>query len=92
MILALKIKLHLPACQSLKDKRRLLQSLLTRSRRQFQIAICELALQDKLQVTCLEACTCCESRVQAERVLGSFLRWIEATYDLDLVEVEWRDA
>ncbi len=41
-----KIKLYLPESQSLKDKRRVLKSLIARLKNRFNVAIAEVEAQD----------------------------------------------
>lgn len=89
MILGIRVRLSLPASQSLKDKRGVMRSLLTRARQDFNLACCELDLMDMTQAAIIEACTCSNKRVQAERVLRKFLNWIEGAYPLEIVEVDW---
>lgn len=49
----LTVALHIPAAQSLKDKRMVLKSLKDRARAKFNVSIAELDGQDKWQVaTC----------------------------------------
>ncbi len=45
----LEIDCHIPGSVSLKDKRRVLSSLMSRLRRQFNIAACEVEFQDQWQ-------------------------------------------
>jgi uncharacterized protein len=47
MIGLLTIHLHLPGCNSLKEKRGRLKPLLARLHRQFNISVAEMELQDK---------------------------------------------
>ncbi len=44
-----KIEFHLPYAQNLKEKRSILQSVVTRSRNRFNVSIAELDFQDKWQ-------------------------------------------
>ena len=48
-----RIKLHLPGSQSLKDKRHVIKSLLTRVRNSFNVSICEIEERDLWQVAVL---------------------------------------
>jgi uncharacterized protein YlxP (DUF503 family) len=47
MLATLTIHLHLPACSSLKEKRGRIKPLLARLRREFNISVAEMDLQDK---------------------------------------------
>jgi uncharacterized protein YlxP (DUF503 family) len=46
MVSLLTIKYLLPGCQSLKEKRSLLQPLLSRVRKEFNVSLSEVGLQD----------------------------------------------
>ena len=47
------VTLHLPACESLKDKRQVVRSLTERLRRQFNVAVAEVEEQDIWQTAVL---------------------------------------
>ncbi len=74
---ASQITLHLPASQSLKDKRQVVRSLLARLRNQFEISAAEVESQDKRQLATLGlACVSGDAR-HAEEVLDRAARYIE---------------
>ena len=47
MLATLTIHLHLPACASLKEKRGRIKPLMARLRREFNVSVAEMDLQDK---------------------------------------------
>ena len=49
MLATLTIHLHLPACTSLKEKRGRIKPLMSRLRRDFNISVAEMDLQDRWQ-------------------------------------------
>ena len=49
----LSVSIHIPAAQSLKQKRSVLKSLKDKVRRQFNVSVAELDGQDKWQVSTL---------------------------------------
>ncbi len=72
-----KIELHIPNAQNLKDKRNVLQSVLTKSRKRFNVSIAELDYHDKWQRS-LMGVACVDSEVcKAEAVFLSIRRILE---------------
>ena len=62
-------ELHLPACQSLKDKRHVLKSLKDRLHNQFNVSAAETDHQDLWQRAELTVCVVSTDRRHAEQVL-----------------------
>ncbi len=74
----LKVELHLPAPQSLKEKRKVTRSLVTKLRARHNISVAEVGYQDKWQ-RCLLAAACVANgsnlaHAQLTRVLGDIER------------------
>lgn len=76
---ACRVTLHLPASQSLKDKRQVVRSLLARLRNQFEVAAAEVADQDLRQLATLGLSYVSGDAQHAEEVLEHAARYIEAT-------------
>jgi uncharacterized protein YlxP (DUF503 family) len=62
-------ELHLPGCQSLKDKRTIVKSLKDRMHNRFNVSVAETAHQDLWQRCELTAAVISTDRRHAERVL-----------------------
>lgn len=71
-------ELHLAACQSLKDKRQVLQSLKARLHNEFNVSAAETAHQDLWQRAELTVCVVSTDRRHAEDVLRQADRLVEA--------------
>jgi uncharacterized protein YlxP (DUF503 family) len=71
-------ELHLAACQSLKDKRQILQSLKTRLHNEFNVSAAETAHQDLWQRAEITVCVVSTDRRHAEDVLRQADRLVEA--------------
>ncbi len=87
------IELRLPAARSLKQKRGQLQSLLTRLRGEFNLAVAESGHNDVWQSAQIAMVAVSNERAAAEKVLRRAVLWIEKHRpDLDVVaaEIEWR--
>ena len=87
------IELRLPAARSLKQKRGQLQSLLTRLRREFNLAVAEIGHNDVWQSAQIAMVAVSNERAAAEKALRRpVLRIEKHRPDLDVVaaEIEWR--
>jgi uncharacterized protein YlxP (DUF503 family) len=88
-VAAARITLHLPASQSLKDKRQVVRSLLARLRNQFEVAAAEVDSQDKRQLATLGLSYVSADAQHAEEVLDHAARFIEATRpDVEISDVQ----
>jgi hypothetical protein len=83
------ITLHLPAAQSLKQKRQVVKSLLTRVRNQFNVSIAEVDSQDAWQIAVIGVACVSTSQKYAHGQLESVVRFIEEQRpDIPLVSYE----
>jgi len=71
-------ELHLDACQSLKDKRQILQSLKARLHNEFNVSAAETAHQDLWQRAEITVCVVSTDRTHAADVLRQADRLVEA--------------
>ncbi len=71
------LKLHLPMAQSLKEKRRVVKSLLARVRNEFNVSIAEVDSQDLWQVAVLGVACVSTSQRYAHGQLEAVVRFIE---------------
>jgi uncharacterized protein len=83
----LSLTIHLPACHSLKEKRRLIKPILTRLHREFNISVIEYDHHDSWQ-TCELLIACAVSRGgNAENLLAQVLSFYESHWpDLPLTQ------
>jgi uncharacterized protein YlxP (DUF503 family) len=70
-------ELHLVACQSLKDKRQILQSLKARLHNEFNVSAAETAHQDLWQRAEITVCVVSTDRTHAADVLRQADRLVE---------------
>ena len=76
---ACRVTLHLPASQSLKDKRQVVRSLLARLRNQFEVSAAEVEHQDLRQLATLGLAYVSGDAGHAQEVLDHAVRYIEET-------------
>jgi uncharacterized protein YlxP (DUF503 family) len=74
---ACSLRLHLPACGSLKTKRSLLKPLLARLHREFNVAAAEVELQDVWQSAEIAIVVVSNEASQVQAQLESVVRWVE---------------
>ena len=80
MLGQLTIHLHLPACTSLKEKRGRIKPLMARLRKEFNISVAELDLQDKWNEAVIACALINSDSVVAEQSLQSVAKWVEGNW------------
>lgn len=81
------IELRLPGNGSLKGKRRVIKSILTRVRREFNVSIAEVDAQNAWQRAVLGVCCVSSSAGYAHGLLERVVQWIENNRpDVELLE------
>jgi len=75
-----EIELYLAGVASLKEKRSIIKSLLARLRKQFNVAVAEIAYHDVWQSSKIGISTISNSAVHNEQMLQTILRWLEEHY------------
>ena len=87
MLATLTIHLHLPGCASLKEKRGRIKPLIARLRREFNLSVAEIGLQDKWQETVIGCAMIASEHAFLESALQSVAHWVEANWtDGDVIE------
>ena len=83
-----QVTLHLPESGSLKDKRQVVRSVLTRLRNQFEVAAAEVDRQDTWQIAVLGLAYVSGDAGHAEEVIDHAVRYIEESRpDLAITDV-----
>ena len=80
MVATLIIHLHLPTCASLKEKRGRIKPLMSRLRREFNVSVAELDLQDQWQEAVIGCAMIGGGRGNLEAALQAVTRWVEANW------------
>ena len=75
-----RLTLRIPQSQSLKAKRKILRSILDKTRAKFRVCIAETGLQNKLQ-SCQIGIACVSSEAKhADEIIQKTIRFIENTH------------
>jgi uncharacterized protein YlxP (DUF503 family) len=86
---ACTIELHLPGNGSLKGKRSVLKSMISRLRREFNVSIAEVDMQDAWQTAVIGVVCVSNRQDYAHRLLTQVVSWIEHNRpDVQMVDYE----
>jgi uncharacterized protein YlxP (DUF503 family) len=89
VVAALLIRLHLPGCASLKEKRGRIKPLLARLRREFNVSVAEMDRQDAWQEAVIACAMVGTGRAHLESALQTVARWVEGNWpDGDVIETK----
>jgi uncharacterized protein YlxP (DUF503 family) len=77
MLATLSIHLHLPTCASLKEKRGHIKPLISRLRREFNVSVAEMDLQDKWQEAVIVCAMVGNDGAFLQSALGNVAKWVE---------------
>jgi uncharacterized protein YlxP (DUF503 family) len=84
-----KIKLHLPGSQSLKAKRRVVKSIISRLGSQFNISIAEVDDQDLWQLATLGVACVSNHNQHVDETISKVVNFIAQNYpELEIVDHE----
>ncbi|MDF2608422.1 MAG: hypothetical protein K0S34_2623 [Bacillales bacterium] len=91
MILALHIEITIPLSHSLKEKRAVLQRIMTRTKQKFNVAISEVDFQDQWQRSEICIVTVASVKLASERELNNVLSFISSFPELEITQstYEW---
>jgi hypothetical protein len=73
----LTLHLNIPACASLKDKRRQIKPLISRLQQEFNISVAELDYQDKWSETLIGCTYLSNDGKHTQRSLQKIITWVE---------------
>lgn len=74
------LEFHLPGLTSLKDKRSILKSMLTRLRQTFNVSAAEIGFLDQWQSASIAVCTVSNSSQHINETLHHVVEWIDSHY------------
>ena len=80
MLGQLTTHLHIPACGSLKEKRGQIKPLMARLRREFNVSVAEMNLQDKWTEAVIACAMVNSDGVTLQQSLQSVAKWVEANW------------
>ncbi len=84
-IAILKLELHIPASNSLKHKRMILNSFKARVRRSFNVSVAEIDHQDKWQKTVIAICQVSSGKSYLHKTMDKVLKFADSFNGVDLL-------
>jgi uncharacterized protein YlxP (DUF503 family) len=75
-----EIELYLPGVTSLKEKRGIIKSMLTKMRNQFNVANAEVGKLDSWQSSTIAITTVSNSTSHLHQTIQNVMKWIESRY------------
>lgn len=88
MVLYLEITLKLHHVISLKEKRSIVKSILSKTRQKHNVSCSELQYHDDLTYTKLAFVGVGNRRINLEKIMQEIMKFIETNYQLELIEYE----
>lgn len=88
VVAVLRVDVHLPRAQSLKDKRSVLKSLKDQLRGRFNIAVAEAEASELWQRATIGISAVGEDRAYLDGLLTEVTEWIHRTHLVELIHVE----
>ena len=83
----LTLRVQLPGCKSLKEKRSRLKPLITRLHREFNISVAELEQQDQWDSATIGCALICNENQYAQSSLQTIIHWLDRNWpDIMLVD------
>lgn len=84
-----RMTFRLPGNDSLKGKRQVSRSLITRLRQRFNLSVAEVDGIDRHQTLVIGICCVSKDAAYADELIDAAVRWVDAQHvDAELVEVE----
>jgi len=88
MIIYAECEFIIPTAHSLKEKRAVLQRMLTRTKQKFNVSISELDHQDVWQRTCIGIVVIASDKVAAEREMQHAIRYLESNPEWECMDIK----
>lgn len=82
----LELTINIPGAQSLKDKRRVVKSVVSRIRNRYNVAVAEIGDNDKWQICRLGAAVVSNRSDHAHSQLSALVRAIESEREIILID------
>jgi hypothetical protein len=84
-----KLELRLPENQSLKGKRQVIKSIITRLQKEYNVSVAEVDNQDLWQVATLGISCVSNRRRHADEILSNVVKFVAQNYpELELLDSE----
>jgi uncharacterized protein YlxP (DUF503 family) len=85
---AIRLEFRLPACNSLKEKRRRLRPMVDHLRRRMELSVAEVEFHDAWQRTALGVALVAPQAARLDELVESLRRWALGLADAELVDLD----
>lgn len=82
------LDLHVPNCQSLKEKRRIIKSIKERLKNRYNVSVCEFGDLSLWQRTQLGIVTCGNERTIVDSTIKTVINFLERVHTVTLLDVK----
>jgi uncharacterized protein YlxP (DUF503 family) len=83
-VAAVRVELHVPRSQSLKEKRAVVRPIVEGLRHKFSLSVAEVGYQDKWQRALIGFAVVSESPARGEEVVSAIERWVWSRPDIEV--------
>ncbi len=91
-LIGIEIHLRFQYLESLKDKRRIIKSILDKTRYKYHVSSSEVGHLDSLIESSIGFGVVSNSRVHAEKVLQNVINYIDTLSEVEILTIEWIEA
>ena len=91
-ILAIQLEFRIEEESSLKDKRRVMKSMIQKCQQKFKVSIAEVSELDTIRNGVVGIALVSNNQRHGETVLQKCLNFIESNYLIEVSHVEWFDG
>lgn len=91
-LIGVEVYIRFHYIESLKDKRRIVKSILDKTRHKYQISTAEVDYQDSLKEASLGFGMVTNNRQHAETILQKVINFIDTQSEVEIFKIEWVDA
>lgn len=91
-LMGIEVTFHFYHLESLKDKRRIVKSIVDHVRSRFKISAAEVGYLDSLERGALGFGVVSNSRKHGETVLQKVINHIDIQSEIEIIEIDWIEA
>jgi len=84
----LELKLHAPYVHSLKEKRMIVKSIITKLKNNFNISVCETAEQDIHQIIVIGVAAIASHTAACDSILDQIIDFVDENCDAPLLHID----
>lgn len=91
-LIGIEVTLHLYYVGSLKEKRRIIRSILDHTRHRFQISTAEIGYLDRLGRSSIGFGIATNNRQTGEKILQKVINYIDEQDAVEIIDIQWLEG